>query len=44
MEIIKELGGLETEVVQISATRFKEVGAYHMADGINPVFVISFEI
>ncbi|MBO5620696.1 MAG: precorrin-6A reductase [Butyrivibrio sp.] len=44
MEVIKELGGLETEVVQISATRFKEVGAYHMADGINPVFVISFEI
>ena len=44
MEAIKELGGSETEVVQISAARFKEVGSYHMADGINPVFVITFEI
>ena len=44
MEAIKELGGSETEVVQISAARFKEVGSYHMADGMNPVFVITFEI
>ena len=44
MEVIKELGGSETEVVQISAARFKEVGSYHMADGMNPVFVITFEI
>ena len=44
MEVVKEFGGSETEVVQISAARFKEVGSYHMADGINPVFVITFEI
>ncbi len=44
MEVVKELKGAKTEVVQISAARFKEVGSYHMADGMNPVFVIAFEI
>ena len=44
MEVIGELGAVNTDVVQISASRFKEVGSYHMADGMNPVFIITFEL
>ncbi|WP_026494060.1 precorrin-6A reductase [Butyrivibrio sp. XPD2006] len=44
MEVISAMGAANTEVVQLSAARFKEVGSYHMADGMNPVFVIAFEV
>ncbi|WP_022769006.1 precorrin-6A reductase [Butyrivibrio sp. NC2007] len=44
MEVISAMGAANTEVVQLSAARFKEVGTYHMADGMNPVFVIAFEV
>lgn len=44
MEVIGAMGATNTEVVQLGAARFKEVGKYHMADGMNPVFVIAFEV
>ena len=44
MEVIESFGASGTDVVQISASRFKEVGSYHMAEGMNPVFVIAFDL
>lgn len=44
MEVIKSLGGSDVEVMQITAARYREAGNYHMADGLNPVFIIAFEL
>lgn len=41
LSVIKEMNLAEPDIVQISASRYKKVGDYHMPDAINPVYVIS---
>ncbi|MGI5921236.1 MAG: precorrin-6y C5,15-methyltransferase (decarboxylating) subunit CbiE [Syntrophomonadaceae bacterium] len=41
MDCFRILGFHDIEIVQISATRSKECGQYHMMMGQNPVFIIS---
>lgn len=40
--IIKEFPMTDLNIVQISASRAKKIGNYHMMEGINPVSIISF--
>ncbi len=40
-ECLGELAVYDLDIVQISVTRTKKVGRYHMMDGQNPVWVIS---
>ena len=32
----------EAEVIQVAVSRAKKVGSYHMMNGQNPIYVISF--
>lgn len=39
--VIREFGFTETEIVQLAASRAKELGRYHMMMGENPIYIIS---
>ncbi|SFU34418.1 precorrin-6Y C5,15-methyltransferase (decarboxylating) subunit CbiT [Butyrivibrio sp. INlla21] len=41
LSVIKEMNLAEPDIVQLSASRYKKVGDYHMPDAINPVYIIS---
>ena len=41
LSLIKEMNLAEPDIIQLSASRYKKVGDYHMPDAINPVYVIS---
>lgn len=41
LEAVRELGFEETEIVQLSAARAKELGRYHMMMGENPIYIIT---
>lgn len=41
LRCLRELPVKDTEVLQISVSRAKEVGAYHMMMGENPIYIIS---
>ncbi|WP_026497287.1 precorrin-6A reductase [Butyrivibrio sp. WCD3002] len=43
MECLKELPVEEPDILQLWASRHKKVGNYHMADAINPVYIITLE-
>lgn len=43
LEALKTFAFERVDVVQVSAARAKEVGAYHMMTGQNPIFIISGE-
>ncbi len=34
---------VEPDIIQVGVTRFKKVGKYHMADALNPVYIISLQ-
>ena len=45
MQVLKyteEKGIEDAEVIQVSVSRAKKVGGYHMMNGQNPIYVISF--
>ncbi len=41
LDYIKEHGDIVVDMIQVSVTRYKEVGRYHMADAVNPVYIIT---
>lgn len=41
ISLMKEYGFCEVEVIQVSVSKAKEAGSYHMLMGQNPVFIIS---
>ena len=43
LEMLKSLPVVNTEIVQMSVARSREVGRYHMMMGQNPVYIISCE-
>ncbi len=34
--------GKEPEIIQVFVTRYKKAGSYHLPEGMNPVYIISF--
>ena len=41
LNCIKELAVTDTEIVQVSVSKAKEIGSYHMMMGENPIYIIS---
>ncbi len=41
MEAIREFGFQERDIVQLSVSRSKEVGRYHMMMGENPIYIFT---
>ena len=41
LSVIKEGEFAEPDIVQVSASRYRKVGDYHMADAINPVYIVT---
>ena len=41
LAVIKEGEFAEPDIVQVSASRYRKVGEYHMADAINPVYIVT---
>lgn len=41
LQTVKELGFEETDVVQLSVSRSRELGRYHMMMGENPIYIIT---
>ncbi len=41
LSVIKEMNLAEPDIIQLSASRYKKVGDYHMPDAINPVYIIT---
>ncbi|MBO4911502.1 MAG: precorrin-6A reductase [Butyrivibrio sp.] len=41
LSVIKEGKFAEPDIVQVSASRYRKVGDYHMADAINPVYIVT---
>ena len=41
LSCIKELAVTDTEIVQLSVSKAKEIGSYHMMMGENPIYIIS---
>ena len=41
LNCIKELAVTDTEIVQLSVSKAKEIGSYHMMMGENPIYIIS---
>ena len=42
MAVIKALDVKDADIVQMSAARSRTLGRYHLMNGLNPVYVISF--
>ncbi len=43
MGYIGDHDDIEPDIIQVGVTRFKKVGQYHMADALNPVYIISLQ-
>ncbi|MBR1441742.1 MAG: precorrin-6A reductase [Lachnospiraceae bacterium] len=43
MNYLEEHPEIGSDVIQVFVSRYKEVGRYHMADAINPVYIITLE-
>ncbi len=43
MKCVGDFDDIEPDIIQVGVTRFKKVGKYHMADAINPVYIISLQ-
>ncbi len=42
LEVMREFSVTDTEIVSLSVARSREVGAYHMMTGQNPVYIFTF--
>ena len=43
MECIKGYPEIEPDIIQVSVSRFKKAGRYHLADALNPVYIITLQ-
>ena len=43
MDCAKAYPDIEPDIVQIFASRYRKVGRYHMADALNPVYIITLQ-
>ena len=41
LDVLKEYGFQQREVVQLAASRSKEIGRYHLMMGENPIYIIT---
>ena len=41
MDLLKDYPYLEPDIIQVSVTRFRKAGRYHLADALNPVYIIT---
>lgn len=41
MDYLKGHEDIAVDMIQVAVTRYKEVGRYHMADAVNPVYIIT---
>lgn len=39
--IAKETNGFEADILQVAVTRYNQRGSYHLADAMNPVFIVT---
>jgi precorrin-6Y C5,15-methyltransferase (decarboxylating) len=42
LALLKELEITDADIVQVSASRSRQLGRYHMMTGLNPVYIVSF--
>ena len=43
LEILKEYDFADQEAVQLTASRSKEIGRYHLMMGENPIYIITIQ-
>ena len=43
MDCAKTYPDIEPDIVQIFVSRYRKVGRYHMADALNPVYIITLQ-
>lgn len=41
MEALKDYPDIQPDIIQANVTRFKKAGRYHIADALNPVYIIT---
>lgn len=41
MEALKDYPDIQPDIIQVNVTRFKKAGRYHLADALNPVYIIT---
>ena len=39
-ELARECGYTEPDIIQVFVTRYRKVGGYHLADALNPVYIV----
>ncbi|SFC55063.1 precorrin-6A reductase [Butyrivibrio sp. YAB3001] len=43
VDCIKEFKDIEPDIIQVSVSRYKKVGRYHLADALNPVYIVTLQ-
>ncbi|WP_027215196.1 precorrin-6A reductase [Butyrivibrio fibrisolvens] len=41
MDALKDYPDIQPDIIQVNVTRFKKAGRYHIADALNPVYIIT---
>ena len=42
-EMKKDDSGIKTDIIQVGITRYKKAGDYHLADALNPVYIVTIQ-
>ncbi len=43
MECLRDYPNIEPDIIQVFACRYKKAGSYHLADALNPVYIITLQ-
>lgn len=43
MDYVSKTKGIEPDIIQVSVSRFRKAGNYHLADALNPVYIITLK-